>query len=342
MQAPELTLDAAIRDAEAERLEARHKAVRSLAPAFLVELGKPGPLWRATADHPRERDVLDALFTALRQGTDVPLSALGAIGLGMLGEPDVLDAVAPWVELEGAEDEHSFLRECAVITTGYVGVAAATTQGNDTVRAAVAKRLRTWFASAYPDVRFQAALALVDVDGERVEADLARALRTEDHPEVRESLVDALSRLDRIGPAAIRALEDVLEDEEEGPDSLGFEAAMVLAGADVPRAGSRLLDALAVRHQRDRALEALAVLGPKAGDDAAVRVAALARGLLTRGVTRVRAAYALARIEGGNDNTGLRLLNRLRWHPSAAVREAVVDARANLTKLSADDPSVQR
>jgi HEAT repeat protein len=336
MQAPELSLAAALRDAHAKRPEARHKALRAMAPAFLVEIGKPGPRWLATAGHPDADTISTALLGALRQTKDVPLAALAAIGLGMLGEPDVLDAVAPWVELEGIDDEQSFRRECAVITTGYVGVAA---RGSDTPAArachrSIVQTLEGWFSSAFPDVRFQVALALVDVDGEPSEAAIAKALRTEDHPEVRESLVDALSRLDTIHEASVRALEDVLSDEEEGPEALGFEAAMVLAGACRPSAGRRMLDELGVRHQRDRALEALAGLGPDAGPDASIEVATLARGMLTRGITRVRAAYALARILGGEDNAGHAMLRRLRWHPSAAVREAVTDAETNLRTLA--------
>ncbi len=108
---------------------------------------------------------------------------------------------------------------------------------------------------------------------------------------------------------------------------------MVLAGAGRASAGPRLVAALGVRHQRDRALEALAVLGQDAGADAATEVATLARGMLTRGITRVRAAYALARILGGEDNAGHALLRRLGWHPSAGVREAVRDAETNLQTL---------
>lgn len=335
MQAPELSLAAALRDADAKRTEARHKALRSLAPAFLVEIDKPGPRWLATTGHPAADEISATLFAALGQSEDVPLAALAAIGLGMLGDPEVLDAVAAWVELEGTDDEQSFRRECAVITTGYVGVAA---RGHDSARArachrAVIRTLEGWFGSPFPDVRFQVALALIDVDGQPSEAAIAKALRTEDHPEVRESLVDALSRLDTIHAPSIRALEDVLNDEEEGPETLGFEAAMVLAGARKASAAPRLVAALPVRHQRDRALEALAVLGPDALNPAAGPVEGLARGLLTRGVTRVRAAYALARILGGEDNAGHALLRRLGWHPSAAVREAVRDAETNLQTL---------
>lgn len=335
MQAPELTLAAALRDADAERTEARHKAIRSMAPALLVELGTPGPRWKAAEGHADRDAITEAMFDALRQSADVPLAALAAIGLGMLGEPDVLDAVAPWVELEGTEDEQSFQRECAVITTSYVGVAAKHGRGPEAsaCHRTVTARLRGWFGSVFPDVRFQVALALVDVDGAASEDAIAQTLRTEDHPEVREALVDALSRLDTITEASIRSLCDVLGDEEEGPDALGFEAAMVLAGARQRSAGPRLVQALGVRHQRDRALEALAVLGADAGDDAPAAVEALAAGLLTRGVTRARAAYALARILGGEDNRGHALLRRLRWHPSSAVREAVCDAESNLRAL---------
>ena len=99
MQAPELSLAAAIRDADASRTEARHKAIRSIAPAFLVEIGKPGPRWKATAGHAQHEAIVEALFEALRQPEDVPLAALAAIGLGMLGEPAVLrelTAIARW------------------------------------------------------------------------------------------------------------------------------------------------------------------------------------------------------------------------------------------------------
>jgi HEAT repeat protein len=48
--------------------------------------------------------------------------------------------------------------------------------------------------------------------------------------------------------------------------------------------------------------------------------------------TRVRAAYALARIE---PERGSALLDRLAKHPRPAVREAVAEARVNLAKLAA-------
>jgi hypothetical protein len=95
------------------------------------------------------------------------------------------------------------------------------------------------------------------------------------------------------------------------------------------------LQALPVRGHRDRALEALAALGAAPAADIEPVQGLVARWWLPS-ITRVRAAYALARMApAGPDNPGLRLLARLRWHPRAAVREAVRDAHANLEALAA-------
>jgi len=65
----------------------------------------------------------------------------------------------------------------------------------------------------------------------------------------------------------------------------------------------------------------------------------LARQVLLPSITRVRAAYALARMvsDGQGANPGVLMLKRLRWHPRAAVREAVRDAFANLERLAVLD-----
>ena len=122
----------------------------------------------------------------------------------------------------------------------------------------------------------------------------------------------------------------------EGAEGIGFDAAITLAGARRESARPRLLEALDVRHQRDRALEALAALG--GGDPSEIeRVRQLGRRMWLPSITRVRVAYALARMvpEGAGDNPGLAMLRRLRWHPRPAVREAVRDAHDNLVKLGA-------
>src|SRR5690606_31585148 len=100
MQAPELTLDAALRDSTSTRIEARAKAVRNLAPARLAELGRPSPAWQTSRDHPRGGEVAEALHRALVDD-DPMVQGLAAVGLGLLGDPSVLDAVEAWIERDG-------------------------------------------------------------------------------------------------------------------------------------------------------------------------------------------------------------------------------------------------
>jgi hypothetical protein len=336
MQAPELTLAAAIRDADCAKSEPRHKAVRNLAPALLLEIGKPGPLWRAAELHGSGPKVVAALQAALAHTDDVTLRSMAAIGLGMIGEPSVVERVAGWIDLAGDDAEASFQRECAVIALSFLGSAAR--EEDSAVARDVYERLREALRSERPDVRFQAAVAVAEVGGaDEAEAALVAALRDEAHPEVRESIVDALSRLPAPQPATCEALAAIVDDAEEGGSSLGFAAAMVLAGAQRPEAGPRLVDAVRIRHERDRALEALAVLGRNAPAAAIEAVHAVARGFLTPGTTRVRAAYALARLhpDPPDTNPGHALLRKLAWHPRPAVREAVADAEHNLRDLEA-------
>ena len=335
MQAPELTLAAAIRDADLDKAEPRHKAIRNLAPALLTELDKPGPRWRAAAEHQDGEQVIAKLRGALGQTDDVTLRCMAAIGLGMIGEASVVERVGPWVELSEDTEEASFQRECAVIALSFIGVAAGQADDGAPVRADVKRRLVEALRSDRPDVRFQAALAVAEVGDDDGEATLREALQREEHPEVRDSMVDALSRFESPSDETCAALLEIALSPDEGPTSTGFAAAMILAGAGRPEAGPRLLDALRVRHQRDQALEALAVLGEKAPDNARAAVTAVAHGWLTPGPTRARAAYALARLHGAltEDNPGLSLLRKLAWHPRAAVREAVADAHKNLARL---------
>lgn len=334
MQAAEITLPAAIRDATSSRNEARHKAIRNIAPALLAELDRPGPAWRATEDHPRGAEALQALQAALTQDEDAALAGVAATGLGMLGHPEVVDAVWPWLERDSDDEGASFLRECAVIAVSLAGAAAPASESR--FKKDVLDRIVGLLDAERPDVRFQAAMAAVEVGGEAVERELATRLRVEEHHEVRRNLVEALARLDPPGDPTCSALAEIVADPEEGPTGIGFEAAMALASARRKEAGPRLVQALGHRWERDRALEALAALGRMAPGDAVPRVDALARGLLTPGITRVRAAYALARLVAGPkdpSNPGIALLGRLAWHPRKAVREAVADAHAALRTL---------
>lgn len=330
MQASQLTLDAALRDASATRPDARDKAIANLAPALLGELSRAGPAWRAADDHPRGAEVV-AAFVATLSDQEAPASRRGmaAIGLGTIGEPSLISRIESWLTEDSNDEARVFLRECALIAISFVGTAAPQAAPE---RARALAEIRNAMGSPHPDVRYQAAVALVEVAGNTAEAELVQALDAEAHASVRDNLVAALGRLDPPGPAACAALARLL-DSDEGPMGIGFAAAMALAGARHPRARPRLLDSLPIRAERDLALEALAALGAAEAADCD-RVLAIARRWWLPGVTRVRAAYALVRMLGPDRGREARaMLGRFAWHPRPAVREAVADAQAALAKL---------
>jgi len=330
MQSVELSLGAALRDVTARRTTAVDKAVASLAQAMLTELSRPGPAWRAADDHERGSEVVAAFRTFITdEEAPPPRRGMAAIGLGTIGEPALLDLVQGWLKREGDAPDAVFLRECALISISFVGTAAPRDAPE---RERALRLIRKAMKSDLPDMRFQAALALVEVAGNDADDDLRNALAAETHTAVRESIVEAIGLLSPPSAATCRALQAVV-DSEDGTHGVGFDAAMALADARKASARPRLLDALAVRAHRDRALEALAALG-KAESADCERVWAIARRWWLPAVTRVRAAYALVRMMGpGNDAEARAMLDRFTWHPRPAVREAVTDARAALAKL---------
>lgn len=332
MLAPELTLEAALRDVSSKKPEFRWHAANNLARALLHELGTPGPRLRAAAEHPRGPAVLDALRQLCQEHEPAVLRGTAAVGLGMLGEPEVLALTAEWMELAEDDEDPAFLRESAVMAAARLHRAAELAGAEPELCARVRARVEAALRAPAPDLRYQGALALVELGGGEAEAPLVAALRGEAHPMVREGLVEALSHLDPAGPAACEALEELLAGPE-GAESIGLEAALVLANARRPSARARLVQALPVRVHRDRALEALAALGTAPPADVEAVRELSARWWLPS-ITRVRAAYALARMAPG-EPAGPRLLSRLRLHPRAAVREAVRDAHANLEALAA-------
>lgn len=332
MQAPQLSLGAALRDVTAKRDAARDAAVSNLAPAMLAELSRPGPAWRAAADHDRGGEVIEALRTVAAD-QDAPASRRGmaAVGLGTIGEPSMLRLVEPWLAAEGTEPDVMFLRECALIGISFLGAAAPNAAPE---KERVLARIREAMTAEAPDVRFQAAIAIVEVAGNDAAAELREALASETHDAVRDNLVAAIGRLNPPDARTCDALEDLLASDD-GVSGIGFEAAMTLADARRPSARPRLIQALAFRPHRDRALEGLAALG-EADTEACDAVWAVARRWWFPGVTRVRAAYALVRMLGPQRNSDARvLLERFRFHPRPAVREAVADAFNALSQLGA-------
>ncbi|MCA9707419.1 MAG: HEAT repeat domain-containing protein [Myxococcales bacterium] len=336
MLTAQITLDAALRDIDSEKERYRFQAAANLAPALLEQLGKPGPRWRATTEHARGPAVREALLGVLHEDEPAPLRGTAAVGLGTLGEPAVLDATEAWLESTDDDEASAYLRESALLASTYLGRAAleagAALEAHEVIQR-VRDRVERALRAEAAELRFQAATALVELGDAEAEPVLVDALRRETHPDVRQGLVDALAYLDPPGDAACEVLEALVAGPD-GHESIGFDAAVTLAAARRPSARPRLLQSLAVRHQRDRALEALAALG--GGTPAEVEpVHRLARQVWLPAITRVRAAYALARMvpPGSGDNPGLTMLRRLRWHPRPAVREAVRDAFANLETL---------
>ena len=326
----EISLRAALRDVDARTPEARNLAVRNLAPALLAELQLQPPVtWRA-AEHPQREAVVAALERASTESAPQN-AALAVIGLAQISAPTALDLARAHLEAPGDDDAAMFTRECGVIALSLIGAAArdAELAAEREVLPAIEASLRGALKAEYPDLRYQAAPALIEILGEAAEAEIVAAFAGESHERVRANFVAALSMLDPPGPAACDVLAELLSGPEGGGE-VGWEAAMALTAAGRHEGAHRLIAALRSRETRDRALEALAVIGPAGPPETREAVARYTRGFLVPVFTRVRAAYALARLD---PPAGLALLERLSKHPRPAVREAVAEAREHLATL---------
>ncbi|PRQ07116.1 HEAT repeat domain-containing protein [Enhygromyxa salina] len=344
----ELTLAAALRDANADHPEVRSVAIRSLATALLDELGMRPPAWWDLIEH-AQRDAVAAALELACDDAAPQNAALARVGLAELAAPIAHDRALEALAADRDDDAAMFSRECGVISLSLLGAAARSFIDAPVSAASPAEReravalvgqvtaeLRELLADARADVRFQAGPALVEVGGEAVEPELLAALERETHEQVRANLIAAISLLDPPSPAACDVLAAVL-DSDEGKGQIGWEAAMTLTAARRPEGAPRLIEGLRRRETRDRALEAIAVLGSSAPPEAITAVRRYSTGFMVPIFTRVRAAYALARID---PERGLRLLDRLAKHPRPAVREAVAEARAALEQLA--DPAPTR
>ncbi len=327
-----ITLSAAIRDARHDNPKVRDKALRHMGDALLADLGPGAPRWRAADRHPKGAQVLEVLTTAAHEDPSPVLQGFAAIALGQLGDPLALPLLRDALKTEGEGDEPAFRRECAAIGLAELA-AAALEDPAAALLPTIAAPLAAGLASPYPEVRFQCAGTLVDVLGNDAEGPLADALDREEEDEVRRGLCEGLARIDNPSPTTVERLKTLVADDTLDLDTL-FPAAIGLTAARSGDAAPVLLRALGKPELPDRALEALAVLGAQAPEEAVQPIRDLATSWLKPRVTRVRAAYALARIR---PEEGHALLNRLGRSRSAEVQEAVADARAALATLAARD-----
>ena len=119
---------------------------------------------------------------------------------------------------------------------------------------------------------------------------------------------------------------------EPDPGAEPGSVARLLASLRIADAAQRLLRGMSDGDERDDAIEAMAALEPSDIPEAATDLAErLTRRWLVPPVTRVRAAYLLARVR---PDEGGALLDRMARSARASVRDAVVDARAALHALS--------
>lgn len=353
------TIDAVIRDRESNDERTRTQALLALATTLQREVGVSAPTWRLAEGHPRGPEIARLLRSAIVSESRPELRGEALVGLATIGEPDALSAIELRLDIVD-------LREFAVLALGVLGEAAraellddenadddGTTKssgarGTSTVtrarpdpaaREVVARAgelIRERLDDAVAEVRFQASLASVLVL-EQAEAEplLAARLAVEPEPRGREALLLALSAIDAPSPATCDAVVAALHADaalDDGPVGLG--AALWLTGVGRSEGATRLVRALDRRFERDDALEGLAVLGERAPRDAVAKARRIAKGWLVPAVSRVRAAYALARVA---PDEGRALLDGWRgsWRP--AVREAVADADANLLELAERD-----
>ncbi len=335
-----ITLPAALRDVADGKPLVRNIAVRHLAGLLLDALGSTRPVWRAADQHERGPAVRDALRRCARDDEDAGIRALAATGLGQLGDEELVEIVTPWIERDAVDLDATFARECGLIALSLLGEAAREAGAAPELVETIARRLARALSASVPDARYQAAQGLVTVLENDAEPDLVRALQAEQDVRVRAGIASALAELDPPGPAACDALRPYLTEAERDPSDAGretaFAAALALAAARDPDGGPALVRALEDREHRERALEALAVLGADAPREAALKLRALAERWWVARVTRVRAAYALSRIEPAR---GEALLTRFERSPFRSVREAVVDARRGLDRLARRDES---
>src|SRR5262249_31580273 len=188
---------------------------------------------------------------------------------------ELRDKSAAPMLIDQLDDGDPRAREAAALALGRIGDA-------DAAWAPLAGKLRT----GPPDVRFQAAAALAELDAERAAPLLRVALRDED-PEVRANAAAGLADAPNEAET-IEALARLLEGEKQ-PEPR-FEAAYALAQHGDKRATLVLHEFL---RDDTRALDAAGALGRLADPRSAEPLRRLLRRWFAPALVKVRAAHAL-------------------------------------------------
>lgn len=279
-----LTPEAALRD-----LSHRDPRVRVQAADALGHLGE-------NADPALAEKARAALRSALRDD-DPEVRYATALSLGELRDAGAVPVLVEQIEADG----HPLPRQAAVIALGLIGD-----------RAAIPPLLRA-LQAAPPDVRFQAATSLAQLDPAAARAPLEQALHDPD-AEVRAAAAAALGDIgDRQASAALAGLLEDLHPQA------AFEAACALARLGDRRGTSVLLANLAREDLGLRAAEHLY----RCPDPSAVP--ALRRRLdrwLTPRLHKAWLAAALARL---GEPRGREVLVTLLWSRREMVRGLCIE-----------------
>ena len=251
-----ITLEAALRDLESERWEARAMAAGAL----------------GSVDDADRDAACAALRKALRDDRgEVRFAAAMSLA-------ELKDAGAAPMLVDQLDDGDGRAREAAALALGRIG-------NPEIAWAPLASKLRI----GPPAVRFQAAASLAEIDAERAAPLLRVALRDED-AEVRANAAAGLADAPH-EPDTIAALAKALESEKQ-PEPR-FEAAYALAQHGDQRATLPLLEFL---RDEVRAFDAAGALGQLADPRSAEPLRRLLRRWFAPQLVKVRAAHALAKL----------------------------------------------
>lgn len=343
---PQLSLAAALRDLKARSPRARANAIRALPDALAADCRGPeeteapavSQLGFARLEAHAQHSAALTGLRALDGDADGFVRGLAMIARGRLADVTLLGEYRRGTLAPRPQDPaKQWIKESAILGLGELAAFAPPPPGveHDDILRALLEALD----DPAPEVRFQAIAVVADAAPSMAGELLPPRLALETEAEVRAQIYATF--LDRGDPpgvvvaaarAATGAGRDGDHESSAASERESFAAARLLASLRIADAAQRLLRGMSDGDERDDAIEAMAALEPSDIPEAATDLAErLTRRWLVPPVTRVRAAYLLARVR---PDEGGALLDRMARSARASVRDAVVDARAALHTLS--------